>query len=320
MTGAARTRGVGHALFAAVGRLLAALAVVLVVGSVVFLAFRLLPGDPGALVLGERSTEAERVALRARLHLDEPLFTQYRLFLGRLAHGRAGPSLRKPDVDAAKIVLDALPSTAALAALAVSLGAFFGIALALIAAGARRPFARGLARRAIALSSSISLLAFAPAATWVLAVRMRIVPLPADPDAGFRGLLFASILLAIPLGAAVGRITHGALAEAAASPFLQVARAKGRSELAVWLVHALPTCVGPIVTVLAAQLGALLGGAIVLERLLERRGLGTVLADALAARDLPVIEATVLVAAALFVLVQGAGMRAHAYLDPRVRS
>lgn len=309
---------------ARVGVLLAevagAAAVVLLVGSVVFFAFRLLPGDPTALVLGEQATESERALLRARLHLDEPILQQYGRFLGSLVHGRLGPSLRRPDLDAASIVLDALPATAALAALSVGLGAFLGIGLALASVAARPGRLSRAANRLIALGASVPLLAFAPAATWILAVRLRWVPLPADPDAGFAGLLYAAVLLALPLGAAVGRIARASLEVAAKSPFLQVARAKGLGTARVWLVHALPTCVGPIVTVVAAQLGALLGGAVVLERLLERRGLGTVLAEALASRDLPVIEATVIVSAALFVTVQAAGTQLHAVVDPRARS
>lgn len=306
--------------FGLFAEILGAAAVVLLVGSVVFFAFRLLPGDPTALVLGDQSSEAERALLRARLHLDEPLLRQYLRFLGALAHGQVGPSLRRPELDAARIVLEALPATAALAALSVGFGAALGITLALVSVAARPAWQARAADRAIALGASVPLLAFAPAATWVLAVRLRWVPLPADPDAGFRGLLYAAVLLSLPLGAAVGRIARASLEVAAKSPFLQVARAKGLPAPRVWFVHALPTCVGPIVTVVAAQLGALLGGAVVLERLLERRGLGTVLAEALAARDLPVIEATVIVSAALFVAVQAAGTQLHTAVDPRARS
>jgi peptide/nickel transport system permease protein len=301
------------------GGLLGAALTVLGVASVVFFAFRLLPGDPADLVLGDRATPAERALVHAQLHLDEPLVRQYFRFLGGLWHGRFGPSLRHPELDASRIVVSALPDTAALASCAVAFGATLGILLALVAVGSRNAAPRAVANRLIGLSASVPLLAFAPAATWLLAVRLRWVPLPADPDAGVRGLLFAAVLLAIPLGAAVARVARSALHEARKSPFLQVARAKGRSELAVWLLHALPVCMGPIVTVVAAQLGALLGGAIVLERILERRGLGTVLAEALAARDLTVIQGTIVVSAALFVVAQGAGQRLHAFFDPRAR-
>jgi len=297
------------------GRLLSAALVVLLVATVVFFAFRLLPGDPTELVLGEQAGEIERAALRAQLHLDEPLTQQYARFLGALSRGQVGPSIRRPDLDAARIVVDALPATAALAALSVTMGALLGVALSLLSVARRSR----VADRVIGVLSSVPLLAFAPAATWVLAVRLRWVPLPADPDAGLRGLVYAAALLALPLGAAVARIARASLEVAARSPFLQVARAKGNGALRVWLLHALPTCVGPIVTVIAAQLGALLGGAVVLERLLERKGLGTIVAEALSARDLPVIQAAVIVSAALFVVVQAIGTMLHSALDPRAR-
>ncbi|GAC1360992.1 MAG: glutathione ABC transporter permease GsiC [Polyangiales bacterium] len=319
MIAAPSGRGWGRRLARAGSAIFGASLTVVGVASLVFLAFRLLPGDPTRLVLGEEAGVEERARLRARLFLDEPLLRQWARFLGRLAHARFGASLQHPERDAGRIVLDALPDTALLAGLAVTFGAVLGLALALVAVGDRRSLVRATADRALGLFASVPLLAFAPAALWLLAVRWRVVPLPADPEAGVRGLLFAAALLAIPLAAAVGRIARASLREAAASPFLQVARAKGRSEAAVWLVHALPTCVGPIVTTVASQLGALLGGAIVLERILERRGLGSVLAEALASRDLPVIEATVVLSTVLFVVAQTLGERIHAAVDPRAR-
>lgn len=308
-------RPAGGRVVAVLVRFVSAVLVVLAVATLVFFAFRLLPGDPAALVLGDQASEPDRALLRARLHLDEPLARQYLRFLGDLAHGHVGASIQKPRVDAARVVLEALPSTAVLAVLSVAFGGVLGVTLALLSV-ARRSRA---ADRVIAVFASVPLLAFAPALTWILALRLRVVPLPADPDAGLRGTLYASFLLAIPLGAAVARIARASLEVAAKSPFLQVARAKGNHGPRVWIVHALPTCVGPIVTVVAAQLGALLGGAIVLERLLERKGLGSVVAEALSARDLPVIQAAVIVSAALFVTVQGAGMLLHSALDPRAR-
>ena len=101
---------------------------------------------------------------------------------------------------------------------------------------------------------------------------------------------------------------------------LAAVRAKGGDEFRVWMIHAVPASLGPIVTVIATQLGALLGGAIVLERLFERAGLGTLILEAYAARDFPVLEAAVVAAAALFVFAQAAGEAIHAMTDPRVRA
>jgi peptide/nickel transport system permease protein len=88
----------------------------------------------------------------------------------------------------------------------------------------------------------------------------------------------------------------------------------------VWVVHALPAVAGPVVTVVATQLGALLGGAVVLERMFERRGLGTLILEAYATRDLPVLEGAVVAAGLLFVAAQSLGTAAHVVIDPRARS
>ena len=123
----------------------------------------------------------------------------------------------------------------------------------------------------------------------------------------------------MPLAAHVARVTRAALADVARAQFLDVARAKGGSYARVFFLHALPASVGPIVTTHGTQLGALLGGAVVLERLFERRGLGTLILEAYASRDLPVLEGAVVVSGALFVLAQQVASAAHAALDPRAR-
>jgi peptide/nickel transport system permease protein len=118
----------------------------------------------------------------------------------------------------------------------------------------------------------------------------------------------------------VGRIARAALADVARAPFLSVASAKGARPARVWLVHALPTVAGPIVTVVATQLGALLGGAVVLERMFERRGLGTLILEAYATRDLPVLEGAVVASGLLFVAAQAVGTMVHLAVDPRARA
>jgi peptide/nickel transport system permease protein len=301
-------------------RAIESLLVVLVLASLVFFALRLLPGDPAALVLGDEASDAELARVRATLHLDEPLAAQYARFLHGLATLDLGDSFRRPGTRAMARVVDAIAPTAQLATVAVTIGAFAGITAAVAASGPwLAPLARTWLERALVGVAATPLVAFAPVMTWALAARARLVPLPGDPDAGLAGLLFASALLAVPLAAHVGRIARAALADVARSQFLAVASAKGASPLRLWILHALPTVVGPIVTVVATQLGALLGGAVVLERMFERRGLGTLILEAYATRDLPVLEGAVVAAGILFVGAQAVGTAAHAVIDPRAR-
>lgn len=309
-----------RALQALLVRALEALAVLLALATLVFLALRLLPGDPAALVLGDQASEAELAALRHKLHLDESMIVQYARFVAGLFTLDLGESLRRPGVGAMARVVEALGPTAQLAGVAVGLGAVLGVLAAVLAVGPWLGTRRRWVERVLVAVAATPLLAFAPLVTFGLAVRARVIPLPGDPDAGVQGLLFAAGLLAIPLAAQVGRIARAALEDLGRAQFLTVARAKGAGAARVWLLHAVPACFGPIVTVVATQLGALLGGAVVLERLFERAGLGTLILEAYASRDLPVLEGGVVAAGALFVVTQALAAAAHAAVDPRVRA
>ena len=304
---------------AVLGRLAEAALVVLALATLVFLALRLLPGDPAALVLGDQSSEEERAVLRGKLHLDEPMWMQYARFVRGLVTLDLGESVRRPGVSAAARVLDAVGPTASLASLAVLLGAIIGIAAAVLGAGPWLGERRHWVDRLATAIAATPLLAFAPVLTFALAARLRVVPLPGDPEAGAAGLVFASGLLALPLAAHVARVSRAALDDVARAQFLGVARAKGGSYARVLWLHALPASIGPIITVIGTQLGALLGGAVVLERLFERRGLGTLILEAYASRDLPVLEAAVVFSGALFVGAQQRAAAIHAAVDPRVR-
>jgi peptide/nickel transport system permease protein len=302
-------------------RAVEALLVVLALASLVFFALRLLPGDPARLVLGDEASPADLARVRAALHLDEPLLAQYGRFLRGLATFDLGDSFRRPGTRAMARVGEALVPTAELAAVAVGIGAVAGIAAALAASGPwLSPRGRRGVERALVGVAALPLVALAPVLTWALAARARVVPLPGDPDAGATGLLFASALLSVPLAAHVGRVARASLADVEGSPFLSVAAAKGAAPLRVWVLHALPAVVGPIVTTVATQLGALLGGAVVLERMFERWGLGTLILEAYASRDLPVLEGAVVAAGLLFVVAQAAGTATQAAVDPRARA
>ena len=294
--------------------------VLVMVASLVFLCLRLLPGDPARLVLGDEASEAELSKVRVELGLDAPLWLQYARFLRQLPTLSFGESLRYPGQSAGARVREALWPTASLASLAVLIGALVGVTFAVLASGPWLGRGRAWVDRGATLVAAVPLLSFAPLVTYVFAARLRWVPLPGDPDAGVSGLLFAAGLLSLPLAAAVARVGRAALSEVARAQFVSVARAKGGTWVRAWVLHALPASLGPIVTVVASQLGALLGGAVVLERLFERPGLGTLILEAYSARDLPVLEAAVIAAGALFVVVQVVAAGLHAAFDPRVRS
>lgn len=303
-----------------VARTIEAATCVLAMASLVFFALRVLPGDAARLLLGDQASARELDALRAQLGLDLPMSVQYGHFLRGLVTLDLGPSLRHPNVPSMTLVREALPATTALAATSVGLAAIIGTLAAVLASGPFLGARRVWVERGAVAIASMPLLTFAPLVTYALAVKLRIAPLPGDPDAGVGGLLFASSLLALPLAAQIARVGRAALADVERAQFLVAARARGASQKRTWLVHALPPSLGPILAVIASQLGALLGGAVVLERLFERPGLGTLILEAYAARDMPVLEGAIIAAGVLFVIVQAAAAAVHAAIDPRVRA
>ncbi len=300
-------------------RVLESVLVVFVVASITFFALRLLPGDPALLILGDQASPEALAHVRAQLHLNEPLHVQYARFCFRLLTFDFGESLRWPGSEARTRVLLALRPTSELAVTSTLLGAIFGTGAAVLASGPWLGRYFRLVEWVLTALAAVPLLALAPLLTWLLAVRFHACALPSDVESGPSALLFGAALLAVPLGAHVGRVARGSLAEVSRALYLTTARAKGGRALRVWFVHALATVMGPVVTTVAAQLGALLGGAVVVERLFARPGLGSLMLEAYASRDLPVLEGAIVASGALFVMAQAAATGVHLLIDPRAR-
>jgi len=306
-------RSLRDGVAAAFGSLL----VLMVLATLVFFALRLLPGDPTSLILGDEASLADRTRLAKQLGFDAPLAVQYWRYLGGLLRLDLGSSLSHPNRSAFSCVISAMRNTSVLALISVALGAFLGIMAAILAVGPWLGRFRHWVHSAILVVAATPLLALAPLATWIFAVKLAWTPLPGDPEDGTWGLWFAAALLSLPLGAQIARIARASLLEQEGAQFLNVARAKGASPFRVLCIHALPVSAAPILVVLAAQLGALLGGAVVLERFFERPGLGSLMLEAYASRDFPVLEASIIAAGLLFVAVQMLAAGVIGLLDPR---
>ena len=300
-------------------RTLRALATVVAVVLLVFALVRALPGDPARLILGDAATEADLAAMRARLHLDAGLGEQLRLYAADVADGSLGRSFRSPDETVASHIAEVFPDTLALALVSIVLAWCLAIPLGVTAALSRGRAPDRVAR-VVALSGvALPTIWLGPLLVLLFAVELRVLPMPGDDKGGLLALVLPSVTIGAALAAALTRQTRGAMIEALSEPFVTAARARGLSRTRAALAHGLRNALLPVVTVSASQLGALLGGAVVAEKIFERRGLGTLMLDAFAARDIPVLQGTVLVVALLYVTVQLALDLVLAGLDPRVR-
>ncbi|WP_336628536.1 MULTISPECIES: ABC transporter permease [unclassified Microbacterium] len=296
----------------------AALSVVLVLwgaATLSFLAFRVLPGDPVSVMLGPQAqvSEAVKDRTRAELGLDRPLWQQYLSMLGDLLRGDLGTSyqLRMP---VSEVIGRQLGATLQLTAAALAIAVLLALAGVLIA---RRPFARGLlaAGELIVLSSPVF---------WIglLLLTVFAFGLGWFPVAGSRtgaSLVLPAVTLALPVAALLGQVLRDGVEAAERQPWALTVRARGADHARLTLRHTLRHGSLGAVTLSAYLVGSLLGGAVLVETVFARPGLGRVTLAAITGRDLPVVTGIILFSALVFVVVNTVVELVAPVLDPRLR-
>jgi ABC-type dipeptide/oligopeptide/nickel transport system permease component len=296
-------------------RLLLAVPTLFGVLVVAFLLLYVAPGDPVTAMIGERADSATIARLRQELRLDDPLHVRFGHYVGQIVKGDLGRSYitNRPIT---RDIRERFPKTLQLAAAAMLFAAFTGITLGVLSA--RHPggwidrFALGIAYLGISFP-----------VYWVglLLILLFAVTLHLLPPSGYGSWKFL-ILPALALGmrsiAFLARVTRSAMLEALGADYIRTARAKGLSERVVTLRHALRNAMIPIITVLGLDFGAYLTGSILTETVFSWPGLGRYVVGAIARRDLPAIQGTVLFLSAVFVFVNLIADIAYAKTDPRV--
>jgi peptide/nickel transport system permease protein len=299
-------------------RVLRGIATVFGVVSLVFLLLHLIPGDPVMTMLGDQASPEERAALRAALHLDRPLFEQYRLFLGDVWSGGLGQSFRDQTRSVASLIGDVVPDTLWLALAAIVLALAAALPLGTLAAVRRGSIWDDVASSFALFGLAIPNIWLGPLLILLFGVWLRVLPLPGD-DAGLASLVLPACTLGAALSAVLTRQMRASLLEVLNEPYMRAARARGISELRLVVFHALRNAFLPVLTVAGAQLGALLGGAVVAEKIFERRGIGSLFLEAFFERDIPVVQGCALVIAVFYVGVNLAVDLLYGVVDPRVR-
>jgi len=284
------------------GRLLRALLTVAGLVTIVFLLVRLIPGDPVEAILGDQAGPEEKAELRRALNLDEPIGAQYVSFLGDMADGSMGTSFRRPDRSVWLAVAWSV---------AVPLGT-------LAAAHAGRGWDKLASATAVA-GLAIPNIWLGPLLILLFGVKLRWLPLPGDDLAGPEALILPALTVGTALAAILTRQTRASMIEVLSQQYVSAARARGVRSSSLLLRHALRNALLPVMTIGAAQLGALLSGTVVTEKIFERPGLGTLFLDAFFARDIPVVQGCVLVIAIIYVAVNLFVDLAYGLVDPRVR-
>ncbi len=315
----------------ALRRLLVAAPLLLLVATLTFLVVHLAPGSYADTLDRPGLSPQARELVRARFGLDQPVHRQYLRWLGALATLDLGVSFayRQP---VAEVLARALPPTLLLNGAALLLELALGLALAL--AAARRPHA-WVDRATTVLSlvlwglptfwlAGLAVLLFSVALGWLPPSHMRSVDAellggPARALDLLRHLLLPAVCLSLAGAAATGRYLRAALLDVRSSPFLLAARARGLPEWRVRWVHALRPALLPVVTMLGLSLPYLVSGSVVVEVIFSWPGMGRVLVEAAAARDVPVIMAAAVLGAAAVVAGNLVADLLYAVVDPRAR-
>ncbi|MFC8596361.1 ABC transporter permease [Streptomyces atroolivaceus] len=295
-------------------RLLLAATVVFGAANAVFFAFRLLPGDPVRSMLGSTNPTPELVEqVRRELALDEPLAVQYGRFMRRLFTGDLGESfqLQQP---VGEVIGDQLWPTVQLATAAFALALLAAVTLAVLTA--HRPRVRRIV-------STLELVAASTPAFWTGMLLLALLSFrwkwfPAMGGSGAVGLVLPAVTLAAGLVGVFSQVLREEMERALEQPFVLTARARGSGETAIRVRHALRHGLIPLVTLAGWAMGALFGGAVVVESVFSRQGLGQVTAGAVAGRDLPVVTGVVLVSALAFALINLAVDVLYRIVDPRI--
>jgi peptide/nickel transport system permease protein len=300
-------------------RSLRALATVAGVVTLVFLLVHLIPGDPVDAILGDQAAPEDRVALRSALLLDRPLLEQYVAFAKNVADGSLGQSFRERGRKVADLVRGALPHTLVLATASLLLALVFALPLGALAAVRRGTAWDRVASVFAILGVAIPHIWLGPLLVLAFGVSLRFLPLPGDDPTEPLALVLPALTVGTGLIAVLARQTRAALIEVLGEQYITAARARGVSPAGVLFRHALRNALLPVVTVAAAQLGALLSGTVIAEKIFERPGLGTLFLQAFFDRDIPVVQGCVLVVALIYVGVNFAVDLLYGWVDPRVR-
>jgi len=288
------------------------------VASLIFLMTSVLPGDQAAIMLGTSASPETLAALRAELGLDQPLWLRYLHWMADAARGDFGLSATY-GVPVSRLLLERLSVTLPLAGLAMLAATLLALPLAM-AAARRRPAAE--AAVALLAQGGIALPGFFIGILLILAFQSGPLPTGGFPgwQDGFGALpylILPAIALAVPQAAVLARVARGALQEALSQDHVRTARAKGLSDGAIMRRHVFDTALPAILTLAGLQVSYLVAGAVLVENVFVLPGLGRLAIQALAQRDIPVLQGCILLFVGIVVLVNFAVETVIAATDPR---
>jgi peptide/nickel transport system permease protein len=299
--------------------------IALVISALTFVLLRVLPGDPATILCGQQCTSEERERIRVALDLDRPITAQYFDWLGDVVTGDLGTTYYGGQ-DVLDEVVRRLPISFEIVGLTLLFSGTIGITFGILSAVMRNTPLDYAVRFLAVFGQSIPdffllvLLIVIPSLLWNYAAPVGgYVPPWEDPRTNFRMFVPPTLMLSIGGAAGLMRLVRSTMLEVLRSDYVRTAMAKGLQPRTVILRHAFRNTLAPVITVLSFTLASAFGGSVILERVMSIDGLGNFFFRSVIARDLPVVQFTVLYTALIVVLLNLLQDISYAYVDPRVR-
>jgi peptide/nickel transport system permease protein len=305
-------------------RLAATIPVMFIVAIFVFLMLRLTPGDPAAIIAGDNANADQVALIRSRLGLDQPILSQFLIWLGNILRGDFGESFFfKKTV--AELILGRLEPTLALSLCTITIAVVVAVPLGVLAAYKQGTWIDSIVMGFSVLGFSVPVFVIGYLLIYIFAIKLNWLPVQGyQPiSAGFGGflqrLILPSVTLSVIYIALIARMTRASVLEVLGEDYIRTARAKGQVEVKVLFRHALKNAAVPIITVIGLGIALLIGGVVVTESVFTIPGLGRLTVDAVLARDYPTIQAVILLFSFVYVLINLAVDLVYTLFDPRIR-
>ncbi len=296
-------------------RLLHAVFILWAVASIAF-GLTFLSGDPATLMIGDHWTAEQIAHFREYMGFDRPLLVQYGEFLGRMVQGDLGVSVRQ-QVPVSRLILERLPATLELTLVALLIIVLVAVPVGVVSAVRRNTVPDRLAMGGALLAQSVPTFWLGIMLILVFGVFLKWFPISG------RGtplhLILPAVTLATYSTARVARLVRSSMLDVLGQDYIRTAHAKGLSPRRVNYVHALRNALIPVITMLGLEVGSLLGGALVTETVFAYPGIGRLTIQAIAARDLPLVQGVITFGAMVFVLVNLLVDLSYGLVDPRIR-
>jgi len=298
-------------------RLLQMIPITLGILTLIFSLIHLIPGDPAVQIAGEGARPQDVQQIRKALGLDEPLWKQYITYLNNIAHGDLGRSFRTNE-SVAKEIAARYPATIQLALGAMIIALLVAFPLGIVSAIYRNSWIDNVARFFALIGVSMPSFWFGPLLIIAFAINHPWFPVSGREE-GFKSIVLPSVTMGLALAAILTRMIRVSLAEELNQLYVTTAIAKGVARSKAIFRHALKNALIPVITILALQFGSLLTGAIITEQIFSWPGLGRLLIQSITTRDYPQVQASILVIALTYILVNFASDLLYGVVDPRIK-